>query len=105
MPLLLCPNDSASMTTVQRSGVEFDMCPTCRGVWLDRGELEKLMAAETQPEAVAAPTPWQRPVPQNYESSGPSRPRSDYDNDRKRYDDDDYRGGHRKKRSIFDIFD
>ena len=39
MPLLLCPNDNASMQTVSRNGVEFDMCPTCRGVWLDRGEL------------------------------------------------------------------
>ena len=35
MPLLLCPNDNAAMTTVNRDGVEFDMCPTCRGVWLD----------------------------------------------------------------------
>lgn len=35
MPLLLCPNDDAAMTTANREGVEFD---TCRGVWLDRGE-------------------------------------------------------------------
>jgi hypothetical protein len=41
MPLLMCPNDNASMQTVNRNGVEFDMCPTCRGVWLDHGELEK----------------------------------------------------------------
>ncbi|MFN5082876.1 MAG: zf-TFIIB domain-containing protein, partial [Brevundimonas sp.] len=34
MPLLMCPNDNAPMTTVDRSGVQFDMCPTCRGVWL-----------------------------------------------------------------------
>ena len=44
MPLLLCPNCNQSMTAVNRQGVEFDMCPTCRGVWLDRGELEKLVA-------------------------------------------------------------
>jgi uncharacterized protein len=31
MPLLLCPNDNGSMQTVQRSGIEFDICPTCRG--------------------------------------------------------------------------
>ncbi|NBB16988.1 hypothetical protein GVN21_16605, partial [Caulobacter sp. SLTY] len=37
MPLLLCPNDNSSMQTVDRAGVQFDMCPTCRGVWLDRG--------------------------------------------------------------------
>ena len=44
MPLLLCPNDNSSMQTVRRAAVEFDMCPTCRGVWLDRGELEMLGA-------------------------------------------------------------
>jgi Zn-finger nucleic acid-binding protein len=87
MPLLLCPNDNSAMQTVQRSGVEFDMCPTCRGVWLDRGELEKLMASEGPP---AAPRLDLRP-PQGH--------------DRPRYDDD-YRDGYRKKKgSIFDIFD
>ena len=40
MPLLMCPNDNAAMQTVNRSDVQFDICPTCRGVWLDRGELE-----------------------------------------------------------------
>lgn len=43
MPLLLCPNDNSSMQSVDRAGVQFDMCPTCRGVWLDRGELDKLI--------------------------------------------------------------
>lgn len=44
MPLLMCPNCNASMTEVKRNDVAFDMCPTCRGVWLDRGELEKIVA-------------------------------------------------------------
>ena len=44
MPLLMCPNCNASMTEVKRDDVAFDMCPTCRGVWLDRGELEKIIA-------------------------------------------------------------
>ena len=43
MPLLMCPNDNAAMQTMERGGVQFDMCPSCRGVWLDRGELEKLL--------------------------------------------------------------
>ena len=46
MPLLMCPNDNAAMQTLERGGVQFDMCPTCRGVWLDRGELEKLMRSK-----------------------------------------------------------
>lgn len=43
MPLLLCPNCNVGMLVVQRSGVELDTCPQCRGIWLDRGELEKLL--------------------------------------------------------------
>ncbi len=43
MPLLMCPNCNQSMSALMRKDVEFDMCPACRGVWLDRGELEKLM--------------------------------------------------------------
>lgn len=46
MPLLLCPNDNNQMLKIERSGVEIDICPTCNGVWLDRGELNKLLAAE-----------------------------------------------------------
>lgn len=44
MPLLMCPNCNASMNEVRRNDVQIDMCPSCRGVWLDRGELEKILA-------------------------------------------------------------
>jgi Zn-finger nucleic acid-binding protein len=44
MPLMMCPNCNASMQEVKRADVAFDMCPTCRGIWLDRGELEKILA-------------------------------------------------------------
>lgn len=56
MPLFLCPNDNQTMKTVERDGVEFDICPTCRGVWLDRGELEKLLSAERGAETPAPRT-------------------------------------------------
>ena len=36
-----CP--SSSLVITERSGVEIDYCPQCRGVWLDRGELDKLV--------------------------------------------------------------
>jgi uncharacterized protein len=39
MKSLACPESVLMMT--ERSGVEIDDCPTCRGVWLDRGELDK----------------------------------------------------------------
>jgi len=39
-----CPTDSATLIMSERSGVEIDYCPECRGVWLDRGELDKILA-------------------------------------------------------------
>ena len=41
-----CPRDGAPLVEVERSGVQIDACPSCRGIWLDRGELEKLIAKE-----------------------------------------------------------
>jgi Zn-finger nucleic acid-binding protein len=40
-----CPVDGATLAMTERSGVEIDYCPECRGVWLDRGELDNLIAA------------------------------------------------------------
>lgn len=52
-----CPVDGELLVITERSGVELDYCPRCRGVWLDRGELDKIIdaAAVTRPEPVAAP--------------------------------------------------
>lgn len=107
MPLLLCPNDNGSMQTVDRAGVQFDMCPNCRGVWLDRGELEKLMAAGAQdaapPPSQAAPYP-PGPGPQawntGYGEHGERGERGE------RGEHGYGHGGHKKRRgSLFDIFD
>ena len=38
-----CPVDGATLLLSERQGVEIDYCPNCRGVWLDRGELDKLL--------------------------------------------------------------
>ncbi len=38
-----CPTDSATLVMSERSGIEIDYCPECRGVWLDRGELDKIL--------------------------------------------------------------
>lgn len=97
MPLLMCPNDNAPMQTLERSGVQFDMCPTCRGVWLDRGELEKLMEAAAGDARAAAPPP-QQPAAQPYPPQG-------YRDDRYRRDDDYHHRKKKKRMDIFDIFD
>lgn len=44
MPLYTSPIDGSPMRQVNRHGVEIDVCPTSGGVWLDRGELEKIIA-------------------------------------------------------------
>ena len=38
-----CPVDNEVLVMADRSGVEIDYCPKCRGVWLDRGELDKII--------------------------------------------------------------
>lgn len=100
MPLLLCPNDNSSMQTVHRSGVEFEMCPTCRGVWLDRGELEKMMEAALYSRPIDPPQD-ARPEPRLPDYDRPRRGREG------RWDDDDDHHRRRKRRGldIFDIFD
>lgn len=43
-----CPNCNVNLVMTDRSGVEIDYCPECRGVWLDRGELDKIIDRSTQ---------------------------------------------------------
>lgn len=38
-----CPIDQAELVMSERSGIEIDYCPKCRGIWLDRGELDKII--------------------------------------------------------------
>jgi len=63
---MACPVDGATLVMSERSGIEIDYCPTCRGVWLDRGELDKIIernAADSAPPPQAqAPQP--APAPQ-----------------------------------------
>ena len=50
---MLCPHCKTPLSIADRSNIEIDFCPTCRGVWLDRGELDKLIerAAASNPPA------------------------------------------------------
>lgn len=44
-----CPIDGSTLVITDRSGVEIDYCPQCRGVWLDRGELDKIIERSAPP--------------------------------------------------------
>jgi Zn-finger nucleic acid-binding protein len=93
-----CPSCNAELRMTDRQGIEIDYCPKCRGVWLDRGELDKIIERSGSADA------------RRYEQD-----RSDsYDDDRKyRKSEDKYAGGydshgrgHRKRKSFLDdIFD
>lgn len=46
--MMKCPIDSTDLQMTDRQGIEIDYCPKCRGVWLDRGELDKLIERSDQ---------------------------------------------------------
>lgn len=60
-----CPHCTDTVLVMaERQGVEIDYCPSCRGVWLDRGELDKLIErASRDGIGAAAPMPPQQPAP------------------------------------------
>jgi Zn-finger nucleic acid-binding protein len=69
---MACPVDGAALVMSERSGIEIDYCPTCRGVWLDRGELDKIIERNAQQGAAA---PQQQQAPQQGPWSGqPQQP-------------------------------
>ena len=51
-----CPNCDEVLVMSERQGVEIDYCPTCRGVWLDRGELDKIIEKSATYESGSNPT-------------------------------------------------
>lgn len=48
-----CPNCNVALVMADRNGIEIDYCPDCRGIWLDRGELDKIIERSVQ----QSPTP------------------------------------------------
>lgn len=84
----------AVLVMTDRRGVEIDYCPACRGIWLDRGELDKLLdRAATVP--MAAPPVAQRSAPNRQQ---PDFEDSDYRDKQRHY-------GSRKKSWLNEIFD
>jgi Zn-finger nucleic acid-binding protein len=89
-----CPIDNVELVMADRQGIEIDYCPKCRGVWLDRGELDKIIERSVPPEPQRQPQQFaERRPDQSYEGRD--------------YRDDDYRRKPYKKRESFlsDIFD
>jgi Zn-finger nucleic acid-binding protein len=93
----VCPDSSLLMT--DRQGVEIDYCPQCRGVWLDRGELDKLIERSAS-TTVAAPAamPASQPL---YPPQGYPRKDDHHSSHHGTYGYDQ----HRKKSWLAEIFD
>ncbi len=101
MPLLTSPIDGSPMRQINRYGIEIDVCPSSGGIWLDRGELEKLMTLLKE-ESSYDPLP----MPPRKRDERLGRYDDDDDDDRRGYGG--YRGGYKKKgkmSKIMDIFD
>lgn len=80
-----CPNCNDTLVMTDRQGVEIDYCPNCRGVWLDRGELDKIIERSAAPPART----------HGYDSRRPS----DY------HRHDDYKYKKKKDSFLGDLFD
>ena len=109
---MLCPFDATDLKVVNRQGIDIDWCPACKGVWLERGELEKLIersdhddddddrfggaerrrAAPLPPPGYATPQPgYQAGLPAPVHQAGYEQP----------YGHDPYRGKPYKKKKSF----
>lgn len=104
-----CPLCQVDLKISERQGVEIDYCPKCRGVWLDRGELDKIIERATEPAVLPNPDPEPAPAPQPRAHREPyrdERPRRDK-HDRRHSDDDyaRYRKKKRRKSFLEDLFD
>lgn len=113
-----CPIDGTELKMSERQGVEIDYCPKCRGVWLDRGELDKIIEKATPAVVLPDPdpvAPWPAPASarddDRFDLRPDDKPRKPKGKKKKTRDDDD--GYHharrykkRKRKSILaEIFD
>ena len=85
-----CPVCNVSLVMSERQGVEIDYCPKCRGVWLDRGELDKILERSASEQRPAVPS---------------SRQEEHYDRHHEKDHKDHGSYHHKKKGFLHDLFD
>ncbi len=105
-----CPNPSCyesaerpHLLISERSGIEIDYCPKCRGVWLDRGELDKLIERAQED---AAPAPQAQPEPARSYQEQPHRPQHQEQHYRPQHQEQHYRPqeSHYKEQRQYDSY-
>jgi len=82
-----CPICNVTLLLSEKQGVEIDYCPQCRGIWLDKGDLEKIVERSTS---------------SGFNNNGGFSPNNNQHDD---HDDNQYQNGQRRKRGLFDFFD
>jgi Zn-finger nucleic acid-binding protein len=92
-----CPNDGARLVEIERSEILVDACPECRGVWLDRGELDKILVRERQLRDGADEDFFAEVEGRRGTSAGAPRERES--------DEDEPRRGRRKRGFLEDLLD
>lgn len=87
-----CPACDVTLVMTDRQGIEIDYCPQCRGVWLDRGELDKIIERTAGPVAQPAAAP-------------PPRAATHQGDDHYRHKNDEYYRHKKKKSLLGELFD
>jgi hypothetical protein len=108
---MLCPIDQSELVISERQGIEIDYCPKCRGVWLDRGELDKIIEGANTRSVDRSDYRESDDRPRVQSANRPTKV-TDMFRKRDDDDDDDYKidpktGRRKKKRGGFleDLFD
>ncbi|MEM5790010.1 MAG: zf-TFIIB domain-containing protein [Syntrophobacteraceae bacterium] len=100
-----CPICQVDLVIADRQGIEIDYCPKCRGVWLDRGELDKVIERSASPSpanyAAEQRGGYHQPAPH------PHQGHQNYQNHHGNYNNHPHQGHYKRKRKSFleDIFD
>lgn len=102
---------SVDLLMAERQGVEIDYCPQCRGIWLDRGELDKIIeksnVAQPQPQVQPQQTVQPHQQTQPYPQAGMPQPGPQF-YPKKHHDDDhhdEHHGMKKKKSFLSEMFD
>lgn len=93
-----CPNCNETLLMTERNKIEIDYCPVCRGIWLDKGELDKMLEyAEQQHKQSQQPG-------YNGQQHYPDHKKDQYKYDQYKQDPH-YHKHHKKKGFLGDLFD
>ena len=110
---MLCPHCRCDLVMSERQGIEIDYCPKCRGIWLDRGELDRIIEKAVADARATSPSPPPSFLPRGDAASGLMDPRgtrepSPYEHSHgyREDDDDHHRDGPRRRESFLQrLFD